>query len=70
MRIVMATVIGVTAASAGFGAGLVGTIAVSPWTGAAVPAINMGWAVGVMAMMSSFVLAVRRLKPVRIKSQE
>jgi hypothetical protein len=62
MRIIMATVIGVTAASAGFGAGLVGTIAVSPWTGSGVPAINVGWAVGALAMMSSFVAAVRRLK--------
>ena len=59
MRVLVATVLGITAANAGFGAGLVGTILVGPWTGAAFPAINVGYVVGAMAMMSSFVMAMR-----------
>jgi hypothetical protein len=63
MRVLLATVIGITAANAGFGAGLVGAILVGPWTGAAYPAITMGYAVGMTAMLSSFVLAFRSLRP-------
>ena len=67
MRVLMATVIGVTAANAGFGAGLVGTILVGPWTGAAYPAITMGYAVGSMAMFSSFFLAFRFLRAATVR---
>lgn len=59
MRILLATVLGITAANAGFGAGLVGTILVGPWTGSAFPAIHVGFAVGAIAMMSSFVMMMR-----------
>jgi hypothetical protein len=62
MRVLMATVIGVTAANAGFSAGLVGTILVGPWTGAAYPAITVGYAMGSIAMLSSFAFAFRLLR--------
>jgi hypothetical protein len=58
MRVLWATVIGIGSASVGFGAGLVGTIVVGPWTGAAYPAVTIGIAGGVMAMMSTFVLTL------------
>ena len=61
MRVFLASMIGVTAANAGFGAGLVGAILVGPWTGSAYPAITMGYAVGAVAMLSSFALALRSL---------
>ena len=59
MRLVIPAMIGITAANAGFGAGLVGTILVGPWTGAALPAVTMGYAVGAVAMLSSFAAALR-----------
>jgi hypothetical protein len=62
MKILMATVIGITAANAGFGAGLVGTILVGPWTGTNYPAVNVGYAMGIIAMFVSFVLALRALR--------
>lgn len=65
MKVLMAAVIGITAANAGFGAGLVGAILVGPWTGATYPAINMGYVVGSIAMFSSFTLAFRSLSMAR-----
>ena len=62
MRILMATVIGVTAANAGFGAGMVGAILVGPWAGTAYPALTMGSAVGLAAMLGSFTLALHALR--------
>jgi hypothetical protein len=59
MRILIATGVGIGSASAGFGAGLVGTIMVGPWTGAAWPALTMGIAAGAIAMLSAFVLTLR-----------
>ena len=59
MRVVMALIIGVTAAQAGFGAGLVGTILVGPWTGRVFSAITAGYAMGMIAMLVSFSIALR-----------
>ena len=61
MKILMAGAIGITAANAGFGAGLVGTILVGPWTGAVCPAVDMGYAVGAAAMCFSFTASLRSL---------
>ena len=59
MRILMATAMGIGSASAGFAAGMVGTIVVGPWTGTAFPALNMGMATGLMAMLGAFVLTLK-----------
>jgi hypothetical protein len=59
MRVFLATVVGITAANAGFGAGLLGSILLGPWMGRALPAITMGYAVGGTAMLLSFGLAMR-----------
>jgi hypothetical protein len=60
VRILLATVLGITAANAGFAAGMVGTILVGPWAGMACPALTMGYATGTIAMLASFTLALRR----------
>jgi hypothetical protein len=59
MRILKATAVGIGSASAGFGAGMVGTIVVGPWTGIVCPAVTAGIGVGAMAMMFAFVLTLR-----------
>jgi hypothetical protein len=61
MKIVMATAIGITAANAGFGAGLLGTILVGPWTGSVIPAITAGYALGGIGMFAGFGMALRSL---------
>ena len=65
MRICLATIVGITSASAGFGAGLLGTILVGPWTGTVLPAVTMGCAVGGSAMLLSFTAALRAPVAVR-----
>jgi hypothetical protein len=57
----MATAIGITAAQAGFGAGLLGTILVGPWTGTVFPAVTAGYTMGSIAMLASFSFALRAL---------
>lgn len=65
MRLLRAAIFGVLAANAGFGAGLVGTILVSPWTGWAYSAVTIGFAIGLLAMLAGFVVALRRLGSLR-----
>ena len=65
MRILMSTLIGIIAANAGFAAGMVGTILVGPLTGTVYPAVTAGFAVGLMAMLASFVVVMRSLSRLR-----
>jgi len=50
---------GIGSAGVGFSAGLLGTIVLSPWTGAAYPAVTMGIAVAAMTVVSAFFLTLR-----------
>ncbi len=65
MKVFTAAIIGIIAANAGFGAGLVGTILVGPLTGAAYSAVSVGFAIGAIAMLAAFVLALRSLGRLR-----
>jgi hypothetical protein len=67
MKILMATVLGIGSAGAGFSAGLVGTILVSPLTGTAYSAVTIGIAASAMAMLSTFVLTLQ-FAPARRRS--
>lgn len=65
MRVLTATVIGITAANAGFGAGLVGTILVGPWTGGVHSAVTIGVAIGAITLIAAFsatFLSLHRLR--------
>jgi hypothetical protein len=69
MRVLTATAIGITAANAGFGAGLVGTILLGPqlrpWIGTAYSAVTVGFAIGLIAMSAAFVVTLRSLGRLR-----
>ena len=65
MRVLMAAIIGIIAANAGFGAGLVGAILAGPVTGTAYPALNIGVAMGVVAMLAAFLVSLRSLDRLR-----
>ena len=58
MKVVMAAIVGITAAYSGFGAGLLGTILVGPWTGSLCPAVTAGYVMGTIAMLASFAAAL------------
>ena len=61
MRLLMSTAIGITAANAGFGAGLIGSILVGPWIGMVYSAVTVGFAMGFMSMLAAFVATLRGL---------
>lgn len=62
MRIFVATMVGVTAANAGYLFGLVGAVLVSPIVGH-LPALTTACVVSVLATVTSFAVVVRAMSP-------
>jgi hypothetical protein len=65
MRILIATIFGVMVANAGFAAVLVATILLSHLTGTAHSPITVGFAMALLAILTSFVIVLRGLGRLR-----
>ena len=61
MRVLMAMVMGIVAANAGFAAGFAGTIVVGSWTGTPFSALAVGVIMGIIAMLTAFAVTLRSI---------